>query len=80
MVAYVGATGGRTLQVLNGGGQGGSLLDLAGLRPEDLGGTNGTARNSDKVRLCAGIESYLTIYLFDVQKDEFLSDVPLINT
>lgn len=39
MVAYVCATGGKNLKVLNGGGYGGSLLELSTLRPEDLGGT-----------------------------------------
>lgn len=46
MVAYACATGGRALRVLNGGGQGGSLLDLTALRPEDLGGTCGVYRRS----------------------------------
>lgn len=39
VVAYVCATGGKALRVLNGGGDGGSLLELSSLRPEDLGST-----------------------------------------
>lgn len=38
IVAFVCATGGKNLRVLNGGGYGGSLLELSTLRPEDLGG------------------------------------------
>lgn len=38
-MAYVCATGGKKMRVLNGGGYGGSLLELSALRPEDLGGT-----------------------------------------
>ncbi|CAM9333898.1 unnamed protein product, partial [Hapterophycus canaliculatus] len=37
VVAYICATGGKALRVLNGGGDGGSLLDLSSLRPEHLG-------------------------------------------
>lgn len=50
MVAYVCATGGRPLRVLNGGGDGGSLLDLGAVRPEDLGGSNSTVLLGRKVR------------------------------
>lgn len=39
IVSYVCATGGKPLRVLNGGGNGGSLLELSSLRPEDLGGS-----------------------------------------
>ncbi len=49
IVAYVCATGGKTLRVLNGGGDGGSLLELSALRPEDLGGT-GKPRRGGEVR------------------------------
>lgn len=48
IVAYVCATGGKTLRVLNGGGDGGSLLELSALRPEDLGGT-GKPRRAGEV-------------------------------
>lgn len=50
MVAYVRATSGKPLRVLNGGGQGGSLLDIAALRPADLGGTNDVTCWSGRVR------------------------------
>lgn len=50
MVAYVCTTGGRPLKVLNGGGDGGSLLDLAAVRPEDLGGSNNAVQLGLKVR------------------------------
>lgn len=49
MVSYVCATGGRPLRVLNGGGDGGSLLDLGAVRPEDLGGSNNTGLLGGKV-------------------------------
>lgn len=53
VVAYVCATGGKKLRVLNGGGYGGSLLELSAIRPEDLGGT-GKPKGGGEVRfLCS---------------------------
>lgn len=48
-MAFVCATGGKRLRVLNGGGYGGSLLELSTLRPEDLGG-NGKPKCGGEVR------------------------------
>ena len=50
IVAYICATGGKTLRVLNGGEDGGSLHDLSSRRPEDFGGS-GKARCGGEVRL-----------------------------
>ena len=51
VVAYVCATGGKTLKVLNGGGDGGSLLELSALRPEDLGGSGKPKRGGEVIEV-----------------------------
>lgn len=50
IVAYVLATGGKPLKVLNGSGEGGSLLELSSRRPEDLGGSSTLRRRGGQVK------------------------------